>query len=93
MVPVHPVGLREQKLPSGVGVSYLYQPGELEGGVRRVTDPVWSLGVYQLGPSMTKPDDPMLYLLRWGPRRAPVREELLVVPPDTQLPPDGVLRC
>ena len=27
-----PVGLLEQKLPSGVGVPYLYLPGELEGG-------------------------------------------------------------
>ena len=37
-----PVGLDEQKLPSGVGVRFLYQPGELEGGRRRATDPVWS---------------------------------------------------
>ena len=27
-----PVGLQEQKLPSSVGVRYLYQPGEVEGG-------------------------------------------------------------
>ena len=39
------VGLDEQKLPSGVGVRYLYQPGELGGGRRRSTDPVWSLEV------------------------------------------------
>ena len=87
-----PVGLREQKLPSGVGVRYLYQPGELEGGRRRATDPVWSLGVYRLGRSVTKPDEPVLYYLLDGPPRGFVREELLVVPPDTQLPPDGVLR-
>ena len=35
-----PIGLKEQKLPSGVGVRYLYLPGELEGGRRRGTDPV-----------------------------------------------------
>jgi len=85
------VGLREQKLPSGVGVRYLYQPGELEGGRRRATDPVWSLTVYQLGRSVTKPDEPVLYYLQEGPPRGFVREELLVVPLDTQLPPDGVL--
>ena len=34
-----PVGFKEQKLPSGLGVRYLYQPGELEGGHRRATDP------------------------------------------------------
>ena len=39
-VPGRPVGLREQKLPSGVGVRFLYQPGELESGRRRATDPV-----------------------------------------------------
>ena len=92
VVPGRPVGLREQKLPSDVGVRYLYQPGELEGGHRRATDPVWSLQVYRLGRSVTKPSEPVLYYLLDGPARGFVREELLVVPPDTQLPPDGVLR-
>ncbi|MEW8689038.1 MAG: hypothetical protein AB2556_24730 [Candidatus Thiodiazotropha sp.] len=32
VVPGRLVGLKEAKLPSGVGVHYLYQPGELEGG-------------------------------------------------------------
>ena len=91
-VPGRPVGSKEQKLPSGVGVRYLYQPGELEGGRRRATDPIWSLEVYQLGRSVTKPGEPVLYYLQDGPERGFVREELLVVPPDTQLPPDGVLR-
>ena len=91
VVPDRPVGLKEQRLPSGVGVCCLYQPGELEGGRRRATDPVWSLGVYRLGHSVTKPDEPVLYYLQDGPPRGFVREELLVVPPDTQ-PPDGVLK-
>ena len=91
-VPDRPVGSKEQKLPSGVGVRYLYQPGELEGGRRRATDPIWSLEVYQLGRSVTKPREPVLYYLQDGPERAFVREELLLVPPDTQLPPDGDLR-
>lgn len=92
VVPGRPVGLKEQKLPSGVGVRYLYQPGELEGGRRRATDPVWSLTVHQLGRSVTKPDEPVLYYLLEGPPRGFVREELLVVPPDPQLPPEGILR-
>ena len=82
----------EQKLSSGVGVRFLYQPGELEGGCPHTTDPVWSLEVYRLGRSVTKPDEPMLYYLQDGPPPGFVREELLVVPPDTQLPPDGVLK-
>ena len=55
VVPGRPVGSSERKIPSGVGVRYLYQPGELEGGRRRATDPVWSLGVYRPGRSVTKP--------------------------------------
>ena len=89
VVPGRPVGSSEQKIPSGVGVRYLYQPGELEGGRRRATDPVWSLRVYRLGRSATKPGEPVLYYLQDGPARGFVREELLVVPPDTQLPPKG----
>ena len=61
VVPGRPFGLKEQKVPSGVDVCYLYQPGELEGGRRRATDPAWSFEVYRLGPSVTKPDEPVLY--------------------------------
>ena len=49
VVPGRPLGLKEQKVPSGIDVRYLYQPGELEGGRRQATDPVWSLEVYRLG--------------------------------------------
>ena len=92
VVPGRPVGLEEQKVPSGVDVRFLYQPGELEGGRRRATDPVWSLEVHRLERSVTKPGEPVLYYLQDGPPRGFVREELLVVPPDIQLPPDGVLK-
>lgn len=87
-----PVGMKEQKLPSEANYRYLYQPGELEGGRRRATDPVWSFEVHRLGRSVTKPGEPVLYYLQDGPARGFVRQELLAVPPDTQLPPDGVLR-
>ena len=95
VVSGRPLGLKEQKVPSGIGVRYLYQSGELEGGRRRATDPVWSLEVYRLGRSVTKPDKPVLYYLQGDDapqRRGFVREELLAVPSDTQLPPDGILR-
>ena len=91
VVPGRTVGLKEQKLPPGAGVRYLYQPGELEGGRRRATDPVWSLQVYRLGRTMAKTGEPVVYYLDDGPQRGFVREELLVVPPDTQMPPAGVL--
>ena len=70
---------------------YLYQPGELEGGVKRATDPIWSLKVHSIEMSVTKPNEPVLYYLRDGPKRGVIREELLVVPPNTQLPPEQKL--
>ena len=81
-----PIGFKEQKLPLGVGVRYLYQPGELEGGRRRATDHTWSLTVHRVERTVTKSGDPVVYYLD-GPSRGFVRKELQVVPPDTQSPP------
>ena len=85
-----PVGEREILLPSLVQVRYLYQPGELEGGTKRATVPIWSLKVYRIERPFTKHEQPVLYYLRDGPKRGFVREELLVVPPNTQLPPEQI---
>ena len=82
-----PVGMKEKKLPPLIDVRYLYQPGELEGGTKRATDPIWSLKIHQIQTSVTKPNAPVIYYLSDGPKRGLVREELLVVPPNTQLPP------
>ena len=73
----------ERLLQRGVKVRYLYQPGELEGGERRrATDPIWSVNTYEISQVM-----PIVYYLYHAPKRGFVREELLVVPDDTQLPP------
>ena len=83
-----PVGINEKKkLPTLVYLRYLYQPGELEGGGKRATDPVWSLKVYVIDKSITKPNEPILYYLQDVSKRGFVREELLVVPSNTELPP------
>ena len=82
-----PVGLNEKKLPPLVNVRYLYQPGELEGGTKRATDPIWSLKVYEIERNVTKPNEPVVYYFSDGPKRVFVREEQFVVPPNTQLPP------
>ena len=89
-----PVGMEEVRLPPGVLVRYLYAPGEGEGGERRrATDPIWSLGVYDLIRSVVSSDQPVLYYLGSGaPKRGFVREGLLVIPNDTELPPKGVLK-
>ena len=77
-----PVGLNEKKLTPQLNVRYLYQPGELEGGGKRATDPIWSLKVYNIEKVVTKPKEPIMYYLYDGPKRG-----LMVVPSDTQLPP------
>ena len=90
---------KEERLPSNVGVRYLYQPGELEGGERRrATDPIWSLDVYRIERAVFRQNgsgQPILYYLselkKGTPKRGFVHEELLVVPINTELPPDGVL--
>ena len=77
----------ESLLPRGVKVRYLYQPGELEGGERRrATDPIWSLDFYEIR-QVFKSNPIVCYLHDPAPKRGFVREELLVVPDDTQLPP------
>ena len=87
------VGLDEERLPPGVKVRLLFNPGEDEGGEkRRATDPIWSLETYDLSRSVVSADQPVLYYLSEGtPKRSFVREKLQVVPSDTQLPPDSVL--
>ena len=85
-----PVGESEKILPSFVQVHYLYQLGELEGGSKRATDPIWSLKVFNIERSFIKPHQPVLYYLRDGPKRGFIREELLDVPPNTTVPPADV---
>ena len=87
-----PIGKKEHKLPPGVVVRFLYQNGELEGGSdKRATDPNWSLSTHSISRTVTKNNTPVMYYLNNGPKRCFVREELMIVPPDTQLPPDGLL--
>ena len=82
----------ERKLPPLAHVRYLYYPGELEGGGRRATDPIWSLKVYKIQKVVTKPETPVVYYLLDGPKRGFVREELMIVPLGTVLPPPTALR-
>ena len=83
-----PVGLDEVKFPPGVKIRYLYSPGEGEGGEkRRAADPIWSLEIYDLSRSVVSAEQPVLYYLSGGPKRSFVREELQVVPNDTELSP------
>ena len=52
-----PVGSKEKRLNSSVHVRYLYAPGELEGGQKRATDPIWSLKVFKISRSVLNEDE------------------------------------
>ena len=81
-----PVGAAERTFPSDE-VRYLLAPGELEGGRLRAIDPNWSLETFKLTRAMVKQGQPVLYWLCDGPKCSLVREELMVVPPNSELPP------
>ena len=70
---------------------YLYQPGEQHGDQkRRATDLIWSKNTYRLDRIVQDPSNHALYYLQDRPDRAFVREELMHVSEDTQVPPDWV---
>ena len=70
---------------------YLYQPGEQHGDqIRRATELTWSKNTYRLDRIVQGPGNHVLYYLQDRPDRAIVREELMPVSEDTQIPPDWV---
>ena len=84
-------GLHEPLIPSDAIVRYLYASGEQEGGRWRATDRNWSLTEHSMRNVVRQGGQPALYYLTEGPARCFVREELLIMPPGTELPPDWVL--
>ncbi|CAH3025657.1 unnamed protein product, partial [Porites evermanni] len=58
------------------GWSHLYKPDELEGERK----------VFHIEKPIIKPNEPILYYLHNGHKQGFVREELLVVPANTELP-------
>ena len=70
---------------------YLLQPGEEHDDQRRrVTDRAWSKGTYRLREIVENPGNHVMYYLKVGPERAFVSEELMLIPEDTELPPDYI---
>ena len=71
--------IREKIIPLGTQVRYLYEPGEVEGDVkRRATDPIWSTTVYEIKRIVL--NNPNVYYLRGGPKRSFVAKELQIIP-------------
>ena len=68
---------------------YLYQPGEKHGNQkRRATDFIWSKNTYRLDRIVQEPGNRVLYYLQGECDRAFVREELMHISEDTQVPPE-----
>ena len=90
-VPLDKKYPEETVLPEDGLYRYLYQPDEQHGDQkRRATDLLWSKNTYRLDRIVQEPGNRVLYYLQDGPDRAFVREELMHVSKDTQVPPDRV---
>ena len=90
-VPLDKTYPKETVLPEDGLYRYLYQPGEQHGDQkRRATDLIWSKNTYRFDRIVQDPGNRVLYYLQDGPDRAFVREELMHVSEDTQVPPDWV---
>ena len=71
--------------------AYLLQPGEEHDDKWcRAMDRVWSKGTYRLKEIIEDSGSRVMYYLSDGPERAFVSEELMLIPEDTELPPDYV---
>ena len=86
------VGADEELLPTNALVRYLLDKSDLKGGIRRATDPIWSNKIFTIESTTVICGQPVMYRLVDGPSRIFVREELLVVPSDTELPPASFMK-
>ena len=81
----------EEVLPEDGLYRYLLQLGEEHNDQRcRTTDRIWSKGTYRLREVVENLSNHVMYYLRDGPEQAFVSEELMLIPKDTELPPDYV---
>ena len=81
----------EEVLPKDGLYQYLLQSGEEhDDQQRRATDGIWSKASYRLREVVKSLGNQVMYYLLNGPERAFVSEELMLIPEDTELPPDYV---
>ena len=81
----------EDTLPEDGLYQYLLQPSEEHDDQRcRPPDRVWSKGTYRLKEIIEDSGNHMMYYLSDEPERAFVSKELMLIPEDTELPPDYV---
>ena len=81
----------EEVLPEDGLYWYLLQPSEEHNNQRcRATDRIWSKASYRLREITENPGNRLMYYLTDEPERVFVLEELILIPQDTELPPDYV---
>ena len=81
----------ENTLPEDGLYWYLLQPGEEHDDQRKRTkDRIWSKKTYRLSEVLSSPGNQVIYYLADEPERAFVKEELMLIPQDIELPPDFV---
>ena len=81
----------EDMLPEDGLYHYLLQPSEEDDDQwRRATDRIWSKKTYRLREIVEDYGNRVMYYLKDGPERAFVSEELMLIPEDTELPPDYI---
>ena len=86
------IGLEEALISSNAFVRHLYAPGELEGGRKRATDPIWSMTTHTTDFVMRQDGETAFYRLTDGPARSFVCEGLFIVPDEIELPHDKIIK-
>ena len=83
--------LPEDTLPEDGLYHYLLQPGkEHDDQRKRAMDRIWSRKTYKLREIVEDSGKRVMYYIKDGPERAFVKEESMLIPEDTELPPDYV---
>ena len=81
----------EDTLPEDGLYHHLLQSGEEHDDQRcRSMDRVWSKKTYRLREILEDPGNHVMCYLKDGPERAFMKEELMLIPEDTELPPDYI---
>ena len=88
-IPVEKKYPKETILPGDWLYRYLYQSGEQRGDQKRLaTQLIWSKNTYRLDRIVQDPGNRVLYYLQDWTDWAFVREELMHISENTQVPPD-----
>src|SRR5436853_3440654 len=87
-----PAGMNEICLPAGSLVRYLLDNSDYKGGKKCATDPNWSTKIFTIESLTIINGQPIMYRLSNIPnKKIFIRKELLLVPPDSMLPPAYIL--